>query len=106
MAKGRLGPGGMLAVDTATGEVLTDRQVIRRLAAEQPYESWLRENLTALDEPVLQDATSALHSPRSAPGHAGSSRWRRRLPQRATVAFGYNREELVVLFRPMWKQGR
>ncbi|MCB0255094.1 MAG: glutamate synthase large subunit [Anaerolineae bacterium] len=106
VAKGRLGPGGMLAVDTATGEVLTDRQVIRRLAAEQPYESWLRENLTALDELVLQDATSAAHSPRFAPGHApaaldGDAGYLSALQ----VAFGYNREELVVLFRPMWKQG-
>ena len=105
VARGRLGPGGMLAVDTSNGEVLSDRQVAERLAAEQPYESWLNQNLVALDELVLQGGSSASHSTRSAPGRSAAGAGVATDLSALQVAFGYNREELVVLFRPMWQQG-
>ncbi|MEZ4768542.1 MAG: glutamate synthase large subunit [Caldilineales bacterium] len=104
VARGRLGPGGMLAVDTSSGEVLSDRQVAARLAAEQPYETWLSQNLVSLDDLVLLDSPVGGRSTRSAasrpatPVDAGAV-------SAQQVAFGYNREELVVLFRPMWQQG-
>ncbi len=105
VARGRLGPGEMLAVELATGEVLTDRQVVERLAASSPTKAGCDENLTALDELVLQGASSTSHSARSAPGRMPAGTSDPAYLSALQVAFGYNREELVVLFRPMWQQG-
>jgi glutamate synthase (ferredoxin) len=118
--KGRLGPGEMLTVDTASGEILSTNDVAGRLAADKPYQRWLQENLVELDDLLtpgrVSSATtgasvrSATERRRSgnvaAPGDdvaaaAGSNANLTALQ----AAFGYNREELVVLFRPMWQQG-
>jgi hypothetical protein len=40
--KGRLGPGQMLAVDLATGEVMEDEQIKCSVASKHPYESLLK----------------------------------------------------------------
>ncbi len=42
LQKGRLGPGDMLAVDTATGELLLPATIEERLKAERPYRQWLQ----------------------------------------------------------------
>ena len=44
VAKGRVGPGQMLAIDTESGEVLHTRDIDQRLKSAQPYKKWLREN--------------------------------------------------------------
>ncbi|MDC0663062.1 glutamate synthase large subunit [Marinobacter sp. SS21] len=44
VAKGRVGPGQMLAIDTESGEVLHTKDIDDRLKAAQPYKQWLREN--------------------------------------------------------------
>ncbi|MBZ2170138.1 glutamate synthase large subunit [Marinobacter sp. F4216] len=44
VAKGRVGPGQMLVVDTETGEVLHTDDIDQRLKTAQPYRSWLRQN--------------------------------------------------------------
>lgn len=44
LAKGRIGPGQMLAVDTETGELLHTRDIDQRLKNAQPYKHWLRDN--------------------------------------------------------------
>ena len=44
VAKGRVGPGQLLMVDTHTGELLQSDEIDRRLKAAQPYKRWLREN--------------------------------------------------------------
>lgn len=43
IAKGRVGPGKMLAVDTHTGEVLDTEAINNRLKVAQPYKQWLRD---------------------------------------------------------------
>jgi glutamate synthase (NADPH/NADH) large chain len=43
VAKGRVGPGKLLAVDTQTGEVLKTEDIDNRLKQSQPYKDWLRE---------------------------------------------------------------
>jgi len=118
--RGRLGPGEMLTVDTASGELLTTNQVAGRLAADKPYERWLRENLVELED--LLTPGSAAASPFGPGVRSASARRRLASPAEASrelpapaggaapltglqAAFGYNREELVVLFRPMWQQG-
>ena len=44
IAKGRVGPGQILMVDTHTGEVLQTDEIDNRLKARQPYKRWLREH--------------------------------------------------------------
>jgi glutamate synthase (NADPH/NADH) large chain len=44
VAKGRLGPGQMLMVDTHTGELLQSEEIDKRLKSAHPYKRWLKEN--------------------------------------------------------------
>ncbi|MDX1609093.1 MAG: glutamate synthase large subunit [Halofilum sp. (in: g-proteobacteria)] len=48
VARGRLGPGDMLAVDTAEGEILTPERIGERLKQGAPYKAWLREGVRRL----------------------------------------------------------
>jgi len=43
IAKGRVGPGQILVVDTHTGEVLQTEDVDQRLKSRHPYKQWLKE---------------------------------------------------------------
>jgi hypothetical protein len=43
--RGRLGPGMMLAVDTAEGRILKDRELKGRYARRRPYRAWVESNL-------------------------------------------------------------
>ncbi|MFU0840844.1 MAG: glutamate synthase large subunit [Pseudomonas fragi] len=44
IAKGRVGPGQILAVDTETGQVLDTDSIDNRLKSRHPYKQWLRKN--------------------------------------------------------------
>jgi len=59
VAKGRLKPGEMLAVDTETGELLLPSHIDDRLKKRQPYKSWLNRHLkrleSTLEETELED---------------------------------------------------
>ncbi|MFD2231588.1 glutamate synthase large subunit [Alkalimarinus sediminis] len=56
VAKGRVGPGQILAVDTFTGKVLHTDDVDQILKSAHPYKQWLRDNATRL-EATLGKAT-------------------------------------------------
>lgn len=49
LAKGRVGPGQILVVDTLTGEVLHTDDVDKQLAGRQPYKTWLKENAVHIE---------------------------------------------------------
>tara|TARA_R110001592_G_scaffold86031_5_gene254081 strand:+ start:4179 stop:8630 length:4452 start_codon:yes stop_codon:yes gene_type:complete len=49
VAKGRVGPGQILAVDTHTGEVLHTDEIDGRLKAAHPYKQWLKENAVRIE---------------------------------------------------------
>ncbi|KAA0876270.1 glutamate synthase large subunit [Nitrincola tapanii] len=59
-AQGRVGPGQMLVIDTATGEVLHTEDVDNKLKARQPYRKWLRENSLPLEQTMsfVEESTS------------------------------------------------
>ena len=44
IAKGRVGPGQILAVDTETGQILDTDAIDNRLKSRHPYKQWLRKN--------------------------------------------------------------
>ncbi|WP_148861711.1 glutamate synthase large subunit [Marinobacter fonticola] len=55
VAKGRVGPGQILAIDTESGEVLHTHDVDSRLKNSQPYKRWLRENALRVEATLNQD---------------------------------------------------
>ncbi len=59
VAKGRLGPGEILLVDTATAEVLDTRAVEQRLKAIAPFKDWLRQGVRYLDTELFDPQLSA-----------------------------------------------
>ena len=57
VARGRLGPGDMLAVDTRDGEILTPDAIGERVKAGAPYKQWLRAGVRRLgvaEPPALE----------------------------------------------------
>jgi glutamate synthase (ferredoxin) len=84
--RGRLGPGEILAVDPAGAGLDDDAAVKRRLARRRPYLRWLATGRRAHDRgvPVLPPREDLR------PRH---------------VLFGYTREEISLVLRPMASQG-
>jgi glutamate synthase (NADPH/NADH) large chain len=86
-AKGRVGPGQMVAVDLDNPKFLTDAEVKDMLAARQPFAEWTRR-ITPIDRIVRTDAPEEA----SLTGEA---------LRRAQVASGYTLEELEMILQPM-----
>ncbi|MFA5112808.1 MAG: glutamate synthase large subunit [Candidatus Margulisiibacteriota bacterium] len=87
---GRLEPGKILFIDTEQGKLIDNETIKNELAAQQPYGTWLAANLIEADE-----------LPRVAePGD--------RVPDLAAalLAFGYSRESLKMILKPMAEQGK
>src|SRR5262247_3192563 len=89
LVKERLHPGRIFLVDTVKGRIVDDEEIKRELAAERPYQRWLREHLIDIDD--LPQA-------------------RAELPEHETVfkrqqAFGYTQEDLRFLIAPMAMAG-
>ena len=55
VAKGRVGPGQILAVDTHTGEVMHTADIDERLKAAQPYKKWLRKSAIRLESTLNEE---------------------------------------------------
>jgi glutamate synthase (NADPH/NADH) large chain len=88
--KGRLQPGKMFLVDTVEGRIIADREIKHRLASQQPYAEWVKNNqitMSQLPEP------SRTHSPD---------------PEtllRRQRAFGYTDEDVNMILSPMALSG-
>lgn len=91
--KGRLAPGEMLAIDTVAGRLLSDAEIKESLAGQQPYAQWLDERLVRLPNLVT-----------GAPSAPAGDLDILTLTQRQ-VAFGYTKEELDMVLKPMVKEG-
>lgn len=57
VAKGRVGPGQILAVDTETGEVLRTDDIDQRLKAAYPYKRWLKQEAQYLESALTELAS-------------------------------------------------
>jgi glutamate synthase (NADPH/NADH) large chain len=87
VAKGRLGPGQMIAVDLAEGKVYPDRAIKDRIAAEKPYAEYVKGFRSASDlPPPADDARPA---------------WDRRELMRRQVAANITLEDLELILAPM-----
>jgi glutamate synthase (NADPH/NADH) large chain len=87
--KERLHPGRIFLVDTARGKIVSDEEVKRELAAEQPYREWLSHLID------IDDLDPAPYLP--PPSHE-TVRQRQEL-------FGYTHEDLRILLAPMATTG-
>ncbi|RTR03453.1 glutamate synthase large subunit [Halomonas nitroreducens] len=54
VAKGRVGPGQILAVDTETGEVLHTTDIDERLKSAYPYKRWLKQEANYLESALTE----------------------------------------------------
>jgi glutamate synthase (NADPH/NADH) large chain len=59
VSKGRLGPGRMLLVDTAKGELLHTGAIEARLKVRAPFKEWLRKGVRYLDSELIDPQLSA-----------------------------------------------
>ncbi len=55
LAKGRVGPGQILAVDTETGQVLSTDDIDNRLKSRHPYKQWLRQGALRIQASLDDD---------------------------------------------------
>ncbi|MGD7044421.1 glutamate synthase large subunit [Jeotgalibacillus proteolyticus] len=89
--KDRLAPGKILLVDLEKGTIIPDEEVKLQIASEQPYKEWLT-NMKNLDEvPEADEQPSA---------HIGDALLKQQL------AFGYTREELTKIVKPLVTDGK
>jgi glutamate synthase (NADPH) large chain len=59
VAKGRLGPGQMVAVDLATGEFLDTHAIDEILKRREPYKRWLKQGVRYLESELVDVHTAA-----------------------------------------------
>ena len=60
IAKGRVGPGQILVVDTHEGKVLHTRDIDELLKARQPYKQWLRQNARLIEGSFVGESVAAI----------------------------------------------
>jgi len=54
VTKGRLKPGEMIAIDTATGEIRFPKDIDNELKSRNPYKQWLKENAEYLGSQLIE----------------------------------------------------
>ena len=89
LAKGRVAPGKMFAVDLAAGRIVSDAEIKAQVAAAKPWRQWVSANLKTLDD--FPDLEHVRHSSASV--------------QLRQLTFGYTTEELRILLAPMASTG-
>lgn len=89
VSKGRLGPGDILSIDIATGEIETRDEIDPRLAGAQPYRRWLREGAKAIESTMEQDGLEA------------EGTLSHQIIQRYMKMYGVSHEERVQVLAPL-----
>jgi len=84
LLSGRLEPGKIFFIDTELKRIVTDPEIKSHISSRQPYSLWLKENMLELDGiapgKIKEDKCDAF---------------------RLLKAFGYTREDLKVIIKPM-----
>ncbi|MBF6599737.1 MAG: glutamate synthase large subunit [Dehalococcoidia bacterium] len=85
--KGRLGPGQMIAVDTARGRLLLNDEIKDEIASQRPYGAWIAGHHMRLDDYLRTCSIHEVQAPKDL--------------ARLQAAFGFTREELQYTMMPM-----
>ncbi len=104
VAKGRLGPGQMIAVDTVQGQLLENRQIKEELANHAPYSAWVERHIV----PVTVAATEESGDGESGDGESGLEAGNYSLSGdllERQALFGYSHEDVELILRPMVQKG-
>jgi glutamate synthase (NADPH/NADH) large chain len=88
--KGRLQPGKMFLIDTASGQIIEDEQIKSEVAAAEPWGNWLEENMINLRD--LPEREHVRYSSASV--------------NRRQRVFGYTEEDLKEFIAPMARSGQ
>jgi len=86
---GRLEPGKMFYIDTEEGRIIDDVELKEKVASRRPYEEWLEKNLVDIE-----------HLPRIAVIEESGEP-----VQNLLKIFGYTREDLKFIIKPMAEKG-
>ena len=90
LAKGRLGPGQMIAVDLERQELLTNWQIKEKVARQHPYGDWLKQHrVTMTEQPFLAELGSDLAD-----------------CMQQQVAAGYSAEDVEMVVQAMAQDGK
>ena len=92
-AKGRLGPGQMIAVDLAEGKLYDDRAIKDQIAGEQDYAAMIGEFLTMDQLPQPSEGEALVRMPRAE-------------MLRRQVAAGQTMEDMELILSPMAEGGK
>ncbi|MHB9154881.1 MAG: glutamate synthase large subunit [Endomicrobiales bacterium] len=93
LCSGRLEPGRIFFINTEDGRIIQDGELKQTMARKQPYGDWVRENLFEFDAvPPL-------------PVKAGGREKSRDILAELKT-FGYTREDLKVILKPMAETGQ
>ncbi len=88
---GRLEPGKMFFIDTQEKRIIHDQEIKENVSGQLPYGQWIKDNLVELDKlPAVKPS--------------GEQANNNILPQLA--AFGYTREDLKFILKPMAEEGK
>ncbi len=87
---GRLEPGKIFYIDTEEGRIIHDDEIKERLSSKKPYGVWLKEWLVDIND---------LPKPKEIASKSDDL-------LRDMRAFGYSREDLKVLMKPMAETGK
>ncbi|MEW6008183.1 MAG: glutamate synthase large subunit [Candidatus Omnitrophota bacterium] len=86
---GRLEPGKILFVDTQQGRIIEDAKLKENISKRKPYKKWIKENLIDIENlPVAKGKEKKVEDILI-----------------AMKAFGYTREDLKVIVKPMAENG-
>lgn len=90
LTSGRLEPGKIFFIDTKEGRIVNDQEIKETMAKRQPYGEWLSKNLVSLND---------LPSSKTLRKRSASS-------LQALKAFGYTRDDIKFILRPMAEEGK
>lgn len=93
IAKGRVGPGQILAVDTHTGEMLNTQAIDDKLKVRHPYKQWLKQNALRI-QATLNDSLQ------------GEARYEGEQLAQYMKMFQVTFEERDQVLRPLAEQGQ
>ncbi|MFH1046099.1 MAG: glutamate synthase large subunit [Candidatus Omnitrophota bacterium] len=89
-SSGRLEPGKIFLIDTQRGQIIDDAEIKRSISGKSPYAQWNQSHLVELDNLI------------------GAGGLERKTEDILPVlkAFGYTREDLSFILKPMAEQGK
>jgi glutamate synthase domain-containing protein 2/glutamate synthase domain-containing protein 1/formylmethanofuran dehydrogenase subunit C len=114
LERGKLGPGDMLAVDTARGVVLRNKEIKEELAAHRPYKAWLERSINhvsagrsglgqVMSFNTLREVMQPLEAQHGVAEAPLTPAMQERVDARvrAKKAFGYFKEDEEMVLKPM-----